>query len=158
LRGAADNGLSMPVQESHATAGAAFWEHYAHGADIGVRGCAADKAEAFVQAALALTAVVTDPAGVAAREHVAIECEAPDDELLFAEWLNALVLEMATRRMLFARFAVRIDGGRLRAVAYGERVDPARHQPAVEVKGATYTMLRVAQERGEWVAQTVVDV
>jgi SHS2 domain-containing protein len=158
LRGAADNGLSMPVQESHATAGAAFWEHYAHGADIGVRGCAADKAEAFVQAALALTAVVTDPAGVAAREHVAIECEAPDDELLFAEWLNALVYEMATRRMLFGRYALRLDGHRLLGEAWGEPVDAARHRPAVEVKGATYTTLRVAREDGRWVAQTVVDV
>jgi SHS2 domain-containing protein len=37
-------------------------------------------------------------------------------------------------------------------------VDIARHQPAVEIKGATYTSLRVAQEDGAWVAQTVVDV
>jgi len=35
----------------------------------------------------------------------------------------------------------------------------SRHHPAVEVKGATYTTLRVARETsGEWVAQTVVDV
>jgi len=137
---------------------AARWEHFEHGADIGVRGFGATRAEAFEQGAVAMTAVIADPGSVAAREFVAIECEAPDDELLFAEWLNALVLEMATRRMLFARFAVRIDGGRLRGVAYGEKIEPARHHPAVEVKGATYTMLRVAQEGGEWVAQTVVDV
>jgi SHS2 domain-containing protein len=137
---------------------AARWEHFEHGADIGVRGIGATKPEAFEQAALAMTAVIADPGSVAARESVTIECEAPDDELLFAEWLNVLVLEMATRRMLFSRFAVRIDGGRLRGEARGERIDPARHQPAVEVKGATYTMLRVAQENGEWIAQTVVDV
>ncbi|KPK05963.1 MAG: archease [Betaproteobacteria bacterium SG8_39] len=148
----------MPVQEPHVTAGAASWEHYAHGADIGVRGYASCKADAFVQAALALTAVITDPAEVVARESVAIECEAPDDELLFAEWLNALVYEMATRRMLFGRFAVRLDGRRLSGEAWGEPVDAARHHPAVEVKGATYTTLRVAREGERWVAQTVVDV
>ena len=137
---------------------AARWEHFEHGADIGVRGFGATRAEAFEQGALAMTAVIADPGSVDARESVAIECEAPDDELLFAEWLNALVLEMATRRMLFSRFAVRIEGRRLHGEARGERIDPARHQPAVEVKGATYTMLRVAQEDGEWVAQTVVDV
>jgi tRNA nucleotidyltransferase (CCA-adding enzyme) len=37
-------------------------------------------------------------------------------------------------------------------------VDAARHHPAVEVKGATYTTLRVAQEGDGWLAQTVVDV
>jgi protein archease len=136
----------------------ARWEHFEHGADVGVRGIGASKAEAFEQAALALTAVITEPAAVEARETVAIECEAPDDELLLAEWLNALIYEMATRRMLFSRFAVRLDGTRLSAEARGERVEVARHHPAVEAKGATYTALRVAREGDEWVAQTVVDV
>jgi tRNA nucleotidyltransferase (CCA-adding enzyme) len=136
----------------------AHWEHYEHGADIGVRGFGASLAGAFEQAALAMTAVVTDPAGVEPLERVAIACDAPDDELLFAEWLNALVCEMSTRRMLFGRFAVKLCGTQLAGEAWGEKVDPARHHPAVEVKGATYTTLRVAQENGEWVAQTVVDV
>jgi len=137
---------------------AARWEHFEHGADIGVRGFGASKEEAFEQAALALTAVITEPAAVEAREAIAIECEAPDDELLLAEWLNALIYEMATRRMLFSRFAVRIDGMRLHAEARGEPVDVSRHRPAVEAKGATYTALRVTCEGGEWLAQTVVDV
>ena len=135
------------------------WEHYEHGADIGVRGFGATKASAFEQAALALTAVLVDPGAVEAHERVSLACEAPDDELLFAEWLNALVYEMATRKMLFARFRVRIDGTRLTAEIWGEQTDVARHHPAVEVKGATYTTLHVGQDKdGTWIAQTVVDV
>ena len=134
------------------------WEHYEHAADIGVRGFGASKAEAFEQAALAMISVVTDPAAVEERERVEIACEAPDDELLFAAWLNALVYEMSARRMLFARFAVRLDGTRLSGEAWRERVDVARHHPAVEVKGATYTTLRVTRDAGRWIAQTVVDV
>ncbi len=125
---------------------------------MGVRGFGATEAEAFEQAALALTAVVTDPAAVEPSAAVAIHCEGPDDELLFAEWLNSLIYEMATRRMLFSRFAVRLEGTRLSAEAWGEDIDAARHHPAVEIKGATYTTLRVAREDGGWVAQTVVDV
>ncbi|HET20312.1 MAG TPA: archease, partial [Chromatiales bacterium] len=60
--------------------------------------------------------------------------------------------------MLFGRFEVRIETGRLRATAWGEPVDQARHQPAVEVKGATLTQLAVRQEGDLWVAQCVVDV
>ena len=137
---------------------AARWEHFEHGADIGVRGFGATKAEAFEQAAAALTAVVADLQRVRSREAVAIECEAPDDDLLLAEWLNALIYEMATRKMLFCRFQVELDAGRLSGSAHGERVDVARHQPAVEVKGATYTALRVARDGDERIAQTVVDV
>ena len=134
------------------------WEHFEHEADIGVRGIGPTKAEAYEQAALAMTAVVTDPSSVTARESVEIRCGAPDDELLLVEWLNQLVYEMATRRMLFSRFEVSVDGPVLTGTAWGERVDVARHHPAVEVKGATYTALRVAHEPAGWVAQTVVDV
>ena len=135
------------------------WEHFAHGADIGVRGLGATKARAFEQAALALTAVVTDPARVAPLQELPIACHAAGDELLLVAWLNAVVYEMAVRRMLFARFEVRIHDGRLQARAAGEPVSPARHEPAVEVKGATYTQLRVAPTPdGGWLAQTIVDV
>ena len=135
------------------------WEHFPHMADIGVRGIGATREQAFEQAALAMTAVITEPAGVEARQAVEIDCEAPDEELLLVDWLNALVYEMATRRMLFGRFDVTISGGRLRARVWGEPVDPLRHLPAVEVKGATYTELKVLQqEDGTWVAQCVVDV
>jgi SHS2 domain-containing protein len=135
------------------------WEHFAHGADIGVRGLGATRSEAFEQAALALTAVVTDPAGVAARDGIEIRCEAPDDELLLADWLNALVYEMAMRNALYARFAVELGERRLQARAWGEPLDRARHRPSVEVKGATYTALSVARRAdGLWIAQCVVDV
>jgi SHS2 domain-containing protein len=136
----------------------ARWEHFPHQADVGVRGIGSTEAEAFEQAALAMTAVITDVEAVEPRETVTIECEAPDRELLFVEWLNCLIYEMSVRRMLFGRFSVQLDGTRLRALAWGEHVDPARHRPAVEVKGATYTALRVARERDDWVAETVVDV
>lgn len=134
------------------------WEHFPHEADMGVRGFGSNLAEAFEQGALAMTALVTDPASIAARERVTIECTAPDRELLFAEWLNCLVYEMAVRHMLFAKFVVTIDNLRLRAEAWGERVDPNRHHPAVEIKGATYTALRVTNDSSQWLAQTVVDV
>lgn len=135
------------------------WEHFDHGADIGVRGYGPSKAAAFEQAALALTAVITDPDLVAARETVRIECDSDDDELLLAAWLNAIVTEMAIRHMLFAHFKVELRGGHLAGSATGERISPERHRPAVEVKGATYTALRVAHTAdGGWLAQTVVDV
>jgi tRNA nucleotidyltransferase (CCA-adding enzyme) len=135
------------------------WEHFPHGADIGVRGIGATRSQAFEQAALALTAVIADPALVATETMIEIHCEAPDHEVLFADWLNALIFEMATRNMLFGRFAVALHGHELEAKAWGEPLDRMRHRPAVEVKGATYTALSVVhRDDGMWVAQCVVDV
>ena len=134
------------------------WEHFHHVADIGVRGFGATMAEAFEQAALAMTAVISAPAGIVPREKIELEVAAADPEFLLTEWLDALIYEMAVRRMLFSRFQVEISGDRLHGRAWGEAVDRDRHQP-VEIKGATFTQLRVVQlVDGQWLAQCVVDV
>jgi SHS2 domain-containing protein len=142
-----------------ASASAGEWSHFQHGADVGVRGKGPTKAAAFEQAACALFAVVTPLDRIAPITAVKIACEAPNDGLLLVDWLNALIFRMAVDRMLFSRFEVTLDGTRLAGQAWGESVDPARHEPAVEPKGATYTALSVKQQDGgDWVAECVVDV
>ena len=154
----------MPLPKSSAEVDQAAqqgadWELFPHQADTGVRGFGLSVDRAFEQAATALTAVITDPRNIRPRVAVAVDCTAPDLELLLVEWLNALVYEMATRRMLFGRFAVRIENGLLHGRAWGEPVDVVRHEPAAEAKGATLTALEVARRSdGTWVAQCVVDV
>lgn len=134
------------------------WQHFDHDADIGIHGSGHSLAEAFEQVALGLTAIVTT-APVGDEVQVNVSCEAPDYELLLVDWLNALIYEMATRAMLFGTFRVHIEDHRLTAEALGEAVDPARHQPAVEVKGATLTGVDVhADADGVWHARCVVDV
>jgi tRNA nucleotidyltransferase (CCA-adding enzyme) len=135
------------------------WEHFEHGADVGICGHGPTLEAAFEQAALALTAAVCDPAAVRQRQRIELDCAAKDRELLLVAWLNAIIYEMATRRMLFGRYRVRLADGRLRGEAWGEPVDVKRHQPAVEVKGATVTELRVMEaEPGHCLAQCVIDV
>ena len=135
------------------------WEHFPHGADVGIRGRGQTLADALAAAGSAVTAVVTDPSGVLPSQAVDIRCRAPSAEFLLVDWINALVYEMATRGMLFSKFDVDCDESQLRARAWGERVDVSRHHPAVEVKGATLTALDVHREpSGAWLAQCVVDV
>jgi len=146
----------------------AYWEHYSHPADMGIRGIGPTKEQAFGQAALALTAVITDLQTIEPKEVVEISCEEQDDELLFVCWLNALIYEMATRGMLFSKFEVNIAppscfrkkaGGQLSAKAWGEKIDVKKHSPAVEVKAATYADLKVQQNKnGSWLVQCIVDV
>jgi SHS2 domain-containing protein len=135
------------------------WELYSHPSDIGVRGLGATREEAFAQAALALTSVITDLGKVQPKTAVDIECKEQDDDLLFLCWLSTLLYEMDTRRMLFSRFEVKAIEGGIRARAWGEPVEVARHEPAVEVKAATYADLKAErQSDGTWIAQCIVDV
>ena len=135
------------------------WLTFAHEADVGIRGSGSTLADAFAGAATAMTSIICDPERIADREAVTVECAAPDNELLLVDWLNALIYEMATRRMLFSRFEVGIANHHLTATAWGEPIDISRHQPAAEVKGATYCELEVRRRPdGQWLAQCVVDV
>jgi SHS2 domain-containing protein len=87
--------------------------------------------DAFCGAALTLTAVIAELDTVVPNERVEVKRTAPDKELLLVEWLNALVFEMAARRVLFSRFAVVVEDNSLVGEAWGEPVDRTKYDPAV---------------------------
>ncbi len=135
-----------------------MYEHFDHQADIGIKGIGSTIDEAFEQAAIGMMAVICNPKAVLPENEVKIFCNAPDEEFLLVDFLNAIIYEMAVRNMLFGKFEVTVTDGCVEAKAWGEKSDPAKHQTAVEVKGATYTELEVKQQDDKWIAQCVVDV
>lgn len=149
----------MSLQQRGSRAMALRYELFPHDADTGVRGVGPSRESAFEQAALALTSIVTEPASISPNEMVEIACDAPDDALLLSDWLNAIIYQMAVRKMVFGRYAVRIVDRKLIGRAWGEAIDRIRHAPAVEPKGATFTALDVRQTpNGAWIAECVIDV
>lgn len=134
------------------------WEHFSHEADIGIRGIGSSVEDAFAMAAMALTEVVTKSEKLSPYLTIHIHCKEDDLELLFYDWINALVYEMDTKKILFKTFRVRINNGQLEAECEGEKINPLKQDLAVEVKGATMTELKVIQRKEQWIAQCVVDV
>jgi SHS2 domain-containing protein len=140
------------------------WEHFEHGADVGVRGIGATPSEAFAGAAAALCALVSgDPSRVRAELEEEVACDAPDLESLLVRFLNELIYRMSAHRMVYGGFTAAVtaapDGYRVAARVAGEPLDLDRHEPTVEPKGATFMLARVAREGdGPWISQCVVDV
>jgi SHS2 domain-containing protein len=140
------------------------WEHFEHGADVGLRGRGRDPSEAFAQAGVALAALVAaEPGRVAPERECSFELEASDLESLLVAYLNELIFRLAAERLVLAHLEPRLeqrpDGGwKLHDSARGEPFDPARHDATVEPKAATFTGLSVRLEAGGWVAECVVDV
>lgn len=154
------NARRLPKQRTNEGARLAgmTWSHFTHAADLGLRGSGRTKAKAFEQIAMALTAAVTDVSLVKPSKRLSVHCAAPSDEVLLVDWLNALIYEMTVRKMLFSEFHVSLHDGELSASIAGESVDRCRHQPAVEVKGATFTALHIQHTADGWVVECVVDV
>ena len=134
------------------------YETFEHGADIGIRGCGNSMEEAFENTAIALYSVMVNISRISPTENRVVSVSAPDHELLLVEWLNALLSISDVERMVFGKFEVKIKDTMLIGTAWGEGLDQARHEPKVEVKGATYHMLSVKQQDLRYVAQCVVDV
>jgi SHS2 domain-containing protein len=134
------------------------YETFEHGADIGIRGFGRTMAEAFENTAIALYSVMVNIPAVEASEKRSVTVSAPDNELLLIEWLNALLSLSDIEHMVFSKFRVTMEGTSLAGTAWGEKLDQERHEPNVEIKGATYYMLKVTEADGRFVAQCVVDV
>lgn len=134
------------------------YETFEHEADIGIRGFGRSLEEAFENSAIALYSVMVNIDRVEPKEKRTVSASAPDRELLFVEWLNALLSLSDIERMVFSKFEVKFSGTSLMGTAWGEALDRKRHEPHVEVKGATYHLLKVAEENGRFVSQCVVDV
>ncbi|MHC5162851.1 MAG: archease, partial [Planctomycetota bacterium] len=90
------------------------------------------------------------PEKVQPKQAVEIECEAAEKDLLFADWINALIYEMDIRKWVFSRFEVHIEKHKLFGKAWGEPADYDRHEPAVEVKAATFMELTTNGSCSVW--------
>ncbi len=143
------HGASMESGERYA--------YFEHDADIGIIGRGASVEEAFETAAAAMFSIMTDLAGVRAARTVKFEFEEADTELALVRWLNALLAAAREHGMVFVAFRLDRDGVVWRGSATGESWRDGLER-GVEVKGATLTMLSVAQAQGGWEARCVVDV
>lgn len=135
------------------------WRHFEHKADAGIEGRGPDMETAFAQAGLALIAVIADPDSVHPRSTHHIVCNSEDPELLFFDFINEIIFLITSEGMLFSQIDVKITGPELNAQLKGEPINPDRHDPAVEIKGASFNELRVEHKNNNlWVARCIVDV
>ena len=134
-----------------------IYSYFEHDADIGVIGCGDTVEAAFVAAAEAMFAIMTDITKVNDVVHVQIAFEESDLELALVTWLNNLLTEARMEGLIFSRFVLQRNETNWRGEAWGEPWR-AEMERGVEVKGATLTMLSVKQVEAGWEARCVVDV
>lgn len=135
------------------------FETFEHTADLGLRIRAADLPTLFVDAARGLFAlIVVNVNTVRAAEPFTILLAAESTDLLLFDWLSELLVAYETRHLLFSRFEVDLNDDGLRATAWGEPLDRARHVLDHEVKAITYHGLKVERAGNAWLAEVIVDI
>ena len=121
-----------------------------HTADIGLIAYGGTLAEAFANAAYGLFSIIAELKTVKETESRQLELSEEDSEALLFEWLNRLIYLFDVEMLLLKRFDIRdFDGRGLKAICYGEKYDPSRHQLKTGVKSATYHMLKADKEKNQ---------
>ena len=136
-----------------------MFEFLEHTADLGLRVRASDLDGLFAEAARALfSAVVEDLGTVVASHRLEVRLAGADKEYLLFDWLKTLLYHFDAEHLLFSRFRVKVGDDGLEGEAWGEPMDPARHEPNHEVKAITYHGLKVEKTAEGWLAEVIVDM
>ena len=135
------------------------FETYDHTADIGLVARGATLEDLFVNAARGMFHLLAGDVAVRPSRRLEVEVTAPDREALLVAWLNELLFQCSTKRLVLSRFEVRdLTDERLRAAVAGQPVADLGVPLETELKAATYHGLRIAQTPDGWEAEVLFDV
>lgn len=134
-----------------------------HPSDVGFKAYGQDLEEAFENAALALTEIVTDSDEVEPKGEISIELEAEDLEALLFDWLGFFLYLQDAEDLVASKFEVETisrknDEFELKASAWGEEFDPERHSSGTEVKAVTYHLMEIERGPEKSSVQAIVDI
>ena len=128
-------------------------------ADVGVVSYGTDMKTAFENQAAGMFSLMVDMRGVADKERFLVEAKADDPEGLLVAFLGELLFIFETKDVFLRRFRVAsLGGGRLKAEAFGEPIEPGRHVIKTQVKAVTYHMLEVRSRAGTVSTRVVYDI
>lgn len=130
-----------------------------HTADVGIIAYGINVKELFSNAALALFSLITEPETIEEKLHLDLEINSEGRGSMLVEWLNELIYLFDVKHILFNRFDIRsLTHNDLKATCYGENFDPTRHNIKIGVKAATYHMLSLEKNGGEYKSQIIFDI
>lgn len=134
-----------------------------HTADAYVEAYGASLEEAFENAAVAMTDVMTELEKVEAKTKESFVVDASDEYALLYSWLEELLLEFELKGRLYSCFEVsgivRTSGGfRLHARAWGENYDQEKHPSKVGIKSATYHQMEIVKKPESVTVRFILDI
>lgn len=133
------------------------FEELNHTADIMIRVRAATLNELFSETAKAMFTIMfhscTDSGY---RETIVVD--GADQEELLHNFLSDLLYISETKGIVFCQAIVTIVGTSLQAICTGEPFDPKKHSTGTEIKGISYSGLRIYKEQEDYVLDIIFDV
>ena len=132
-------------------------------ADIAFEATGRDLAELFSDAADATMNVMIDNLdAIEPRETRNIDLSSEEIDMLLFDFLQELIFLKDAHRLLLRARNIRIDQKAeiffLKAEAFGEPLDAARHHQRADVKAVTLHGFSVEKQEGGWKARVLLDI
>lgn len=136
-----------------------FYELIEHTADLGIEVTADNLKGIFVNSALALFDLIVGIENIQKVVKRELRVSGRDQTELLVAWLNELLYVYSVEKLVFARFEdVKLKPDSIEVIAYGEPLDPEKHEVHIEVKAATYHGLSLSKVDGTWKARIIFDI
>jgi SHS2 domain-containing protein len=134
-----------------------------HTADAYVEAYGANLEEAFENAALASTDVMTKLEKVEAQKEKSFVIKASDEYALLYSWLEEVLLEFELKGKLYSRFEVSdiketSEGFKLHARGWGEYYDSEKHPSKVGIKSVTYHRMEIVKKPESVTVRFILDI
>ena len=132
-------------------------------ADIAFQAWGRTLEEAFCASAEAtMNVMIESVESIEARQERRLDLENEDLDMLLFDLLQELIFFKDSERLLLKVADLRIksepDAHRLEARAWGEELDPRRHEQRVDVKAVTLHRFSLEKTDGGWMAQVILDI
>ncbi len=139
------------------------FEYLEHTADVYIAAYGDSLEQAFENAALASTEVMTDAEKVEPRLEETVEIEAHDLEALLYNWIEELIIRLDANGVLYSRFKINLieqtkEGFRLGAKIWGEKFNPEKHPQKLGIKAVTYHQMEIDEQPGCVTVKFILDV
>lgn len=133
-----------------------------HTADVAFRAWGQNLEEAFKSGSLAMTDVITNRKKIEKKIVKELEAKGEDKEELLVDWLGQLLYIFDVEKLIFADFDLKIQerGKRwfLKGKGYGEKFEPSKHPSGTNVKGISYSWMKIWKEKRRTYIRVVLDV
>jgi SHS2 domain-containing protein len=139
------------------------FEYLEHTADVYVAAYGSSLEEAFENAALVTTEVMTDSKKIEPELCDEVELKSMDEKALLYNWIEELLYRFETENNLFSHFKVHKireheNGVMLEAEMHGEVYDPERHPQKLGVKAITYHVMEIEKKQDKTTLKFILDV
>ena len=116
----------------------------------------------FEQCGLAVEEVMINLSEIEQTEKVEINGENKSIENLLFDFLDDLVFYKDAKQLVFSKFSVSVEEKKgffqLKCYAYGEKLNPEKHEQKVDIKAITMHMFEVKEIEEGWQAKVLVDI